>query len=590
MKINPADITGREWRFGLHLPTGKNGEDYHMVKEFVHLKDGRVLPNIRIIKDFQRPLWVLKKSERKYTDKKEYEKLSRLDMHMTTQSNLRNLVAIHTERAWSKEHLSELLVSPWIYGGDIPSTTIMSREMYQLANSHVTRGAFTNGAFDTETDTVFGTGEIIIATMTILPEVHCIIREDWATYMQGDQAFDKRFHEIMREKIGPEIDEHNLKITYELVPTEIDIVEKSFQWFHERQPDWMSIWNMSFDVGKILDACKRANVNPKQVLCDKGIPWDYRVCRYKEGQTKKVAASGKAKPVSPYDQWHTLYLSASFWLVDAMSTYRLLRLGEQEERSYSLDAILQKELQIRKLKHAPADKYVKEKWHQVMQSQYKFEYLAYAAFDTISMAILDLKTKDLSHKLPGMADITGFDQCNSQPKRLRDAFYVFAREEHGHIIGSVGRVKDEPEPDETLDEGGEGIEGDIDDEEEAEEEEAKTLDRRGWVITLASHLSAPGLRLLEDAPHAYTGIRAFVYDSDAVSSYPSCTQVGNVAKVTNRKELVRIGTYEEDKFRRQNINLISAGETNGIEYSTEMFGAPTVMQMNDRYKQHLRAA
>lgn len=475
------DITGREWRFGYHLPSNNPNEDFHLVKEYVHLKDGRVEPNLRVISKFQRPVYSSKLSKRGYTDKKEYEYIRNLDVHYCTQSQLRNKVAMLVDRAWSKEHLSELLVNPFIYGGDIPSTTIIHRELYQKQNSHVTRGAYRVAAFDTETDMVYGTEEIIIGTMTLLPEVHCVIRHDYLNRMDLGEI-KRRFELVMEEKLGPEIKEHNLQITYEIVETEIDIVEKSFKWFHERKPDFMSIWNMDFDVTKILDACKRFEVEPRQILCEPSIPYQFRMCRYKRGQTKKIAASGKAKPVSPYDQWHTLYLTASFYIIDAMSSYRLLRLGEQEERSYSLDAILQKELKVRKLRHEPADKYVKEKWHQVMQAEHKFEYLAYAAFDTISMALLDLKTKDLSHKLPAMADITDFYQCNSQPKRLRDAFYVFASEEHEAIIGSVGHSKDEPE--ESFIEGEEGEDEDESGEDEEKEEVHEVLDRRNWVKSI----------------------------------------------------------------------------------------------------------
>lgn len=102
-------------------------------------------------------------------------------------------------------------------------------------------------------------------------------------------------------------------------------------------------------------------------------------------------------------------------------------------------------------------------------------------------------------------------------------------------------------------------------------------------LTLASHLSAPGLKLIEGIPEMTTGIRAFTYDSDAVSSYPSCTQVGNVSKVTTRKEVSKIGDIPETVFRNQNLNLM-AGDTNAVEYTTTMFGAPTLIQMNNLYQ------
>lgn len=595
VKFTADQIKQREWRFAYHLPKGPQGEDLHLIKEQITLKDGRCFPNLRVINNFERPVWVSKLSKRGYTDKKEYEHLDNLDMHMTTQSKLPHKLKQLLKKPWSQEQLSELCASPFVYAADVPSTAILNRELYQKAQPDIIKNAYRNAAFDTETDVVHGTGEIIIGSMTMLPEVHLIARRDFFESYQGD--IQEQFKRTMEDKLGPEIERYGLQITLEVVESEIDIVERSFKWFHDRKPDWMSIWNMDFDVTKIMEACERAKVDPKQILCDPSVPYQYRICRYKRGSTQKKAASGKLKPVSPHDQWHTLFLTASFYVIDAMSSYRLLRLGEQEERSYALDAILERVFddpkeRIRKLTHPPADKYVKLAWHKFMQSMWKFVYLAYAAMDTISMCLLDRKTRDLSHKLPSMADITSFDQANSQPKRLRDAFFVFALEEHNSVSGSAGFTRDygkkDEEEDEYVESGGGSNETDEDDEggEDEEDEVHETLSRKGWVITLPSHLSAPGLKIIKDIPDMFTGIRAFTYDSDAVSSYPSCTQVGNVAKVTTRKEVSRIGDFSEHVFRMQNLNLL-AGATNAIEYTTTMFKAPTLLELEDLFKQRI---
>lgn len=486
MKFTPDQVQQREWRFGYHLPTGPQGQDIHLIKEQVTLKTGESFPHLRVINNFQRPIWVTQMNKRVYEDKKEYEHISNLDKHMCTQSKLADKLKMLLKKPWSSERLSELCSSPFVYAGDIPSTAILNREVYQKPQPNLVKTAYRNAAFDTETDVLHGTETIIIGSMTLLPEVHLIARRDFFGTFQGD--IQERFKTIVYDKLGPEIQKYDLKITLEVVESEIDIVEKSFAWFHERKPDWMSIWNMDFDVTKVMNACERAKVDPKQILCDPSIPYDYRICRYKRGQTQKKAASGKLKPVSPHDQWHTLYLTASFYVIDAMSSYRLLRLGEQEERSYALDAILEKvfdkpEERIRKLSHPPADKYVKEMWHKVMQRDWKFEYLAYAAMDTISMCLLDKKTRDLSHKLPSMADITSFDQCNSQPKRLRDAFYVFALEEHDSVPGSVGFAREYAEAVEEDTSEGEGEDDEFEEEEGGEEEEEAyaTLSRTQWV-------------------------------------------------------------------------------------------------------------
>lgn len=68
-------------------------------------------------------------------------------------------------------------------------------------------------------------------------------------------------------------------------------------------------------------------------------------------------------------------------------------------------------------------------------------------------------------------------------------------------------------------------------------------------------------------------IRGFVYDSDAVSAYPSCTAVANVSRETTVKELIEIQGIEEEIFRRHNLNLLQ-GHVNALEYCRVMHGLP----------------
>ncbi len=90
---------------------------------------------------------------------------------------------------------------------------------------------------------------------------------------------------------------------------------------------------------------------------------------------------------------------------------------------------------------------------------------------------------------------------------------------------------------------------------------------------MSPQLSVLGLNLIEDYPDLLTLIRAFVYDSDAVSAYPTCTAVANVSKATTYREIIDIVGVEEQVFRFQNINLLQ-GHVNALEYGRHMFGMP----------------
>jgi len=68
-----------------------------------------------------------------------------------------------------------------------------------------------------------------------------------------------------------------------------------------------------------------------------------------------------------------------------------------------------------------------------------------------------------------------------------------------------------------------------------------------------------------------------------VSGYPSDSIAANVSKDTTIKELASIDGVQLETFRIQNINLMF-GKVNAVEYSTTMFNAPQLMEL-DKYMQ-----
>jgi hypothetical protein len=364
--------------------------------------------------------------------------------------------------------------------------------------------------------------------------------------------FLKEVQRVHDESEGKKLDEtllqhilkNKLEIEVFIADNEIDLVKRTFERIHSWRPDFLAIWNMNFDIPKVLAACSRANVEPMDILCDPKLPRAVRFCKYKEGSTKKVTASGKQMPIKPANQWHTLELTASFYVIDSMCCYRRIR-GGAELPSYSLDAILGLELGLTKIKIEEAEKYKKGEWHRFMQKNMIFDYIAYGLFDSFSMILLDEKTKDLSRTLPYLCEYTSFEDYASQTKRLRDNFYLFGLENLGMVLASLGPRRKTPKKEEVI------VDDDmvIVDEETVEGEEDKTLDRRNWVVTLRAFMSVLGLCVIEEDPKLQTLIRAFVYDSDVVSSYPNCTLVANVSKRTTRKEVIHKGSDQSLKLR-----------------------------------------
>lgn len=587
MSQETTEVIGREFRFAYHIPSkDTEGNDFHFVKEQVHYKTNGVVtikPEMRLIKNFIRPVYFTRPNLRTHKEKREFEKLDNLLKVDVTQSDLKKTVAKMVGKPWSHESIRELCASPYVYGADIPSTLLLRKSFYadKYPGLNTPR---TVAMFDTETDMIDGIGDIIITSACFENKAIIGIQK---RKIEGYNNPLSYFNDACSKHLKEHIEKHNLKITFFIAETEIELLFKTFDYIHNWKPDFLAIWNMNFDVPKILAACERANIDPADLLCDPKLPKIYRLCKFKEGMTKKVTASGKQMPIKPANQWHTLELTASFYVIDAMCAYRRIR-GGAELSSYSLDAILTKELKLTKLKIPEAEKYKKGKWHIFMQEKKIFDYLAYGLFDSFSMILLDRKTKDLSRTLPYLCEFTSFHDYSSQTKRLRDNFYLFALENLNLVLGSLGPKRKEKknvevffsEEDVIQEETPLGEDGITE-----EEEEDTTLDRRNWVVTLRAYMNVLGQPLIKEDPRLRTLIRAFVYDSDVVSSYPNCTLVGNVSKSTTKKEIVRVGDIPEIVFRMQNLNFIF-GATNALEYCQVMFGLPKFNELDQMFKAH----
>ena len=594
------NVIGREFRFAIHLPASEDRPDTHLVKEQVHVQIGDqvvIRPMLRKIVNFKRPVFFTRPTLRTYKDKRETEKLENVYRVDCTQSELRNVVfrnvkddlfqrAKEEGRKINPAYMSlrEACASPYVYGADIPSTLFIRKELY--AEKYDVSSPSSVAMFDTETDMVDGIGDIIMASAIFNNKVVVAVQQ---RKLKGYSNVDEWFWKTCKKHLQSFIDEYDLQIEFRVVETEIDVVRTCFKFIHSCQPDFLAIWNMNFDIPKVIGACERAGVDPREIFCDPRIPKELQHCEYVPGPTSQKTASGKHKPIRAANQWHTLKCTSSYYVIDAMCAYRRIR-GGAELVSYALDDILQRELKLTKLRIQEAEKFRRGKWHKFMQERMIFDYIAYNIFDSFSMLLLDKKTQDLTSTLPFLADLTNYEDYSSQTKRLRDNFYAFAYDNLQEVLGSVGpKPKDKAESFGGVDEDGVVLEDD--DEEEDEENKSiayKTLDRRDWVITLRSYLSKPGLKLIKGENFISTLFRAFVYDNDVVSSYPRCILVANVSRMTTRKELSRIVGIPESVFRMQNLNLVF-GATNHLEYAQTMLNFPKFRDADNLYKEHLRA-
>jgi len=484
-EIKKEDIISRECRFVVHCPSNESFNDLHLIKEVVHLKDGTQVPRIKLLPNFKRDFYVTKKGFRKsHTQKKEWEAKERLIRYETTQAKMQFSIARALEQTGFKGPMRKLLRSPYVYGADILSTALIKHKY--MTEFPIQPTKYSVCVLDLETDMVDMTGKPIMGTISMKDKALIVVRED---FLAGHANPIQRIYDAINKHLGMYVEERQMKIEIEVRPTSGTLVQALIEKAHTWMPDFVAIWNMDFDIPKILDSLEMENIDPAVVFSDPSIPPEFRFCNYRPGSPQKVTASGKKTPVKPANRWHTLYCPSSFYVIDAMCTYRIIRLASPEEPSYSLDSILKKELtNVTKLKFEAA-KHLEgtAEWHTFMQQNYPFDYIAYNLFDCVSMELLDEKTTDLSVTLPMFSAMSDFRHFKSQPRRLVDALHFEALEK-GLVIATTS-------------------------DEMTEEFDTETLELTGWILTLAANLVINnGLRPFKDVPELITNIRAHLGD------------------------------------------------------------------------------
>lgn len=427
-----SDIAAIECRFATYSRSTDEGDysDYHFIKEVIHNKDGTSKPNTRGIVNYKRPFWITKKGMQNHKDKKEWEHVENLIEFKSTQSELTHSVAKALGTPWFKGNLKKLQASPYVYGTDISSTAIIKQT---YADKWEKRTKYSVAVFDTETDVLHGTGEIMMATVSYKTRLITVIQKK---FLEGQSNAVERIRKLADTILAKYITERGIGIEIAVVNTEIDIVKMCMAKAHEWMPDFLAVWNIEFDMEKIISACERARVNIADILNDPKVPAKYRHFKFKKGPAKKTTASGLVMSIPPAARWHAVISPASFTWIDAMCTYKHTRIGEPEEPSYSLDAILKLKAKISKLKFEQANELSGLAWHQFMQQKYPLEYVVYNMFDCISMEILDEVTKDLSLSLPTFTGCSDFGDFKSQPKRTSDKLHWFCLN-NKRVVGSV---------------------------------------------------------------------------------------------------------------------------------------------------------
>lgn len=499
--------------------------------------DGRVEPCMMIHENVNRDFYIAREGHRNYTDKLEWLEEKKLQRYPTTERymNKRLMQALQMSPGLSMSR-KMIFRNPYVFGGDIDITCILGQ---QYAERWPTRAheRSTIAVIDIETDVLFGTKQIIMCSITYKNKVFSAITHDFAKTIDNPEQY---FLDQVEKYIGNTIKERNIDLEIVISDTPGAAAKACIEKAHQWKPDFLTLWNLDFDMPIIFKAIEDDGHNLEDVFSDPAIPREFRYFKYHRGQTRKQKASGEFMSIPPSEQWHTVYCPASFYIIDAMPVYRILRRVDGMLPSYGLDYVTTHELGKGKLEFKDPDEFCEEgglDWHRMMQRKHKGAYLAYNIIDCIRIEELDEKTTDLCGKVGVLKTVSHYKDFNSNPRRICDQLHFYLKDK-GFIIGTTS----------------DSMQDELD---------KYVVDMGGWIITLSPVLIEEfGIKLVEDL------LRDSMFyihnaDLDIVSTYPKVGIMLNISKETCVLELAKIQNVNGTERRSIGINL-TGGKTNAL--------------------------
>lgn len=342
-------IKGIEVKHITYVNPRHHKSDLHAIKEVVHFEDGTSIPRLRQIEDYKRPFWVTQKGRQTHKEKKDFEYARNLDKYMCTQKELSEQIQLKINGYISPGWVNPRVLgrSPYLYGADVSSVSCLKYEYRQAYPDLITPNTVAGGDIETNVYDDDKEDEIICMSVTFKDKAYLAYLKEWVSDIED--PVKATFDEINNIKeVKTLFEGRNIDLVVEVVNTPADVVINCIKKLHEWKPDFFSFWNMDFDMSKILKTLEYYGIDPAELFSDPSIPRHYRYFRYKRDQANAISASGVNKSKDPADQWHWVYAPATFQCIDAMSTYRLTRLAGGKSPSYSLDYILDVELNTEK--------------------------------------------------------------------------------------------------------------------------------------------------------------------------------------------------------------------------------------------------
>lgn len=401
-----AEIIARSFMHSCYLRS-KFGSSV-IIKEKIQYDDGRLEPNIYAIENPKRSFYITQPRYRNYKFKPEFELLSRLDKYTCFDHELEMKIAELFQLGHGYIRKDKLFKSPYIFGADISIEALI--KMYYLDKYPEASIIPSVGFLDIETS--IDTEQIILISYIHDNVVHTAVLDAFLYEEINGKRIKVSKEDLIRHvqtnlsDFDEKVTKLNLTYDIEVFENEIKLIAWIMQKIHQSEIDFIGIWNMNFDIPKILNTITKYNYDPATLFISPKLDRKYRYLKYHEDK----------RDVHHFSlRWHWLYSTCGSQFIDSLGLFSQNRRTAGFRDRYTLDAVLSDEVGMRKLPLVSGS-------HTVMQRNHFKDYVVYNIFDVIGLRLLEDKNNDVL-SMTVLTGSTPVSRFATQTTRATNAIY-----------------------------------------------------------------------------------------------------------------------------------------------------------------------
>lgn len=250
-----------------------------------------------------------------------------------------------------------------------------------------------------------------------------------------NRAFNKEFKGFLNETLGSEkvkdFKLENIQTKVLVYDDELTLLKDLFGYINYTKPDFLMVWNMSFDIPFIINRILALGGNPKEIMCIHDINPLYENCSYiVDSDHEDFATKGDYADITSY----TVYL-------DQLIQFASRRRGGAQYRSYSLDYIGDEMAGVQKLHYENIAANVME----LPYNDYR-TFVKYNMMDVLVQYCIEFKADDILYVFDkALLNCTEYKKVHRQTIYLSNRATIMFKNFGDYVLGNnLNKFKPKP--------------------------------------------------------------------------------------------------------------------------------------------------